>query len=88
MTDICSRYFWKTIPERFHNFDTIVARNNNEEEMGSEFDPDTESEDEDDADRPLTEQQFESSTYWFTFRQMEHQAKACAICLLYSNNSS
>ena len=52
------------------------------------LDPDTESEDEIDTGRPLTEQQFESSTYWFTFRQLEHQANACAICLLDFNENN
>ena len=89
MTDICSRYFWKTEPTAYHDFDTIAAINNDAEDTRpNTLDPDTESEDEIQTDRPLTEQQFNSSTYWFTFRQLEHQAKACAICLLdFSENN-
>ena len=82
MTDICSRYFWKTEPTAYHDFDTITAINDDAgDTRPNTLDPDTESEDEIQTDRPLTEQQFNYSTYWFTFRQLEHQAKACAICL-------
>lgn len=90
MTDICSKYFWKTEPTAYHDFDTVTAINvdGGGDTRPNTLDPDSESEDEIDTDRPLTEQQFNSSTYWFTFRQMEHQAKACAICLLdFSENN-
>ena len=89
LTDICSKYFWKTEPTAYHDFDTITAINDDAgDTRPNTLDPDSESEDEIQTDRPLTEQQFNSSTYWFTFRQIEHQAKACVICLLDFNENN
>jgi hypothetical protein len=43
LTDICSKYFWKTIPTTFHTFDTIVAINNKDDDHESVLDPESES---------------------------------------------
>ena len=92
LTDIGSRYFWKTVPTAYHNFDSITAINNDEDDpLPNEFDPKTNSENEDEEDGneeeeqasdddPLTLREFNQQTHWYTFKATEYPSRLCAIC--------
>lgn len=82
LTDICSRYFWKTLPDTYHNFDTIVViedEHDNEQPVESESEDESESNlDEDDI--PLTTSQFQANSHLFILNSQEFSSQTCPIC--------
>ena len=80
LTDYCSRYFWKREPSEFHNFDTILAINNNaDDDLCSDLNAEEIQDDIEDSTDPLTEREFESSSHWFHFTNIDSN-QICAIC--------
>jgi hypothetical protein len=89
LTDICSRYFWKTIPQSFHNFDSIKDINNDDSDsLSNEDDLESNSGQEDNGEDgtvnendPLTSHQFLHQTHWYTFKAAEYPLRSCGICV-------
>ncbi len=75
MIDIRSRYFWKTEPVAFHDFDTITAINDNHEDELSELEEptgsDSDAEGEVDERTPMTVEEFHSVTHWYNWNPKE-----------------
>ena len=80
LTEVTSRYFWKTEPREFHTFDSIRAIIDND---GIYFSEDDEVEEEDISDdddeiddqkwntTPLTVEEFRKHTHWYIFNEQK-----------------
>lgn len=83
MTDIRSRYFWKTEPFEFHDFDSIRAINDNKDDELSEIDEQvesSESEAEVDERNPMTVDEFHQVTHWYNWNPDDFGINLCPIC--------
>lgn len=83
LTDICSKWFWGTIPQSFHTFDTIQVVNN---EPDAEYDDtsmegsNSEHESFVEGEGHLTEARFNQSTHWYIYKESEFPKNSCPIC--------
>ena len=78
LTDICSKYFWLTEPTSYHDFGTVKAINHDHGEKEVNV-IDSDSEEENDM-APMTADEFQKSSHWYTFKRVEFPPHICAIC--------
>ena len=95
-THILSRGFWRSEPTEYHNFDSVKAINDHDDDpFQSEIDaeePDStdeelieendllEEETETPNNRPITLELFRNNTIWFNYNPQAHSESLCTIC--------
>jgi hypothetical protein len=89
-THILSRGFWRSEPTEYHNFDSVKAINDHEDDPSqSEIDAEEidstdndllEEETETPNNRPITLELFRNYTIWFNFNPLAHSESLCTIC--------
>ena len=80
LTDICSRYFWQTVPQSSHNFDTIKAVNHDEGDESEDLDSESSEEEEGPMRQMMSQEEFRRATHFYIFKRGELPRHNCPIC--------